>query len=220
MNICADKLASIARSEITREHRKEEFDILLACSAHLFIKKQPVTRNIMREIRDVWSEVKLRKHTKKRFQWKKKDFDNIDWDESSKEFRKGDYYLKHFTTRYCYKRLPLKGENYSARSNWLCPCCGKENKSRSDFMQCSENKEQWMSLQEVLTQVYNKNKVEPVLRVMINASITDTTIEQIQKKHKNLNWTGYQKLIKQQDGIRWGQIRYGRFSKKWQKKQQ
>eukprot|EP00957_Ditylum_brightwellii_P057396 4351819-Ditylum_brightwellii.AAC.1 len=76
----------------------------------------------MCEIRDAWSEVELRKHTKKRFQWKKKDFDNINWDESSKEFRKGDYYLKSFTTRYCYKWLPLKGENYSARSNRLCPC--------------------------------------------------------------------------------------------------
>eukprot|EP00957_Ditylum_brightwellii_P004308 327195-Ditylum_brightwellii.AAC.1 len=118
----------------------------------------------MREIRDVLSEVELRMHMKKRFQWKKKDFNNIDWNESGKELRKGDYYLKRFTTRYCYKRLPLKGEDYSARSNWLCPCYGKENESRSHCMRCSENKEQWTSLQEVLTQVYNKNKVDPVLR--------------------------------------------------------
>eukprot|EP00957_Ditylum_brightwellii_P093810 7143914-Ditylum_brightwellii.AAC.1 len=80
----------------------------------------------MHEVRDAWHEVELRKHTKTRFQWKKKDFDNIDWDKSSKEFRKGDYYHKCFIT--------------------------------------SENKEQWMSLPEVLTHIYDKNKVDPVLR--------------------------------------------------------
>eukprot|EP00957_Ditylum_brightwellii_P090253 6873584-Ditylum_brightwellii.AAC.1 len=44
LNVQADKLATMVRSEISHKDRWEWFDILPACHAQLFIDDKPITR--------------------------------------------------------------------------------------------------------------------------------------------------------------------------------
>eukprot|EP00957_Ditylum_brightwellii_P075499 5738447-Ditylum_brightwellii.AAC.1 len=82
LNIRAVELANYAQGEITTNDRNETVELLPACNAHLLIKGKPITSKIMPNMRDAWSKVALRKDYKKQFQWKTKDFNNINWSKS------------------------------------------------------------------------------------------------------------------------------------------
>eukprot|EP00957_Ditylum_brightwellii_P054830 4155353-Ditylum_brightwellii.AAC.2 len=86
LNVRADELAMMARSEITNKDCREKFDIFPACHAQLFIKNKPITRKLKATIQDKWSAVELRKDCKKRFGWKSQEFDLIQWSESGQNF--------------------------------------------------------------------------------------------------------------------------------------
>eukprot|EP00957_Ditylum_brightwellii_P182218 13882153-Ditylum_brightwellii.AAC.1 len=106
LNVQADKLATMARSEINYKDHRERFDILPACHNQLFIDDKPITRGLKATIRGKWSEVELRKG----YGWKSTDFDLIKWSESGQIFCNADFYHQQFITRYVYERLPVKGE--------------------------------------------------------------------------------------------------------------
>eukprot|EP00957_Ditylum_brightwellii_P060571 4599093-Ditylum_brightwellii.AAC.1 len=72
----------MAQSEITKEDHKESFDLMPACFAQIYINGTPIAWKITREIRNTWSEKATRTDMKKCFQWKKQDFDAIDWEAS------------------------------------------------------------------------------------------------------------------------------------------
>eukprot|EP00957_Ditylum_brightwellii_P040642 3076251-Ditylum_brightwellii.AAC.1 len=65
LNVRADELATMAKSEISHKDWREQFDILPACHAQLFINNKPITRRLKATIREKWSEVELRKDCKK-----------------------------------------------------------------------------------------------------------------------------------------------------------
>eukprot|EP00957_Ditylum_brightwellii_P047161 3581686-Ditylum_brightwellii.AAC.1 len=44
LNVQTDKLATMAKSEISHKDCQEQFDILPACHAQLFIDDKPITR--------------------------------------------------------------------------------------------------------------------------------------------------------------------------------
>eukprot|EP00957_Ditylum_brightwellii_P079231 6025942-Ditylum_brightwellii.AAC.1 len=67
INVQADELAMMARSEISHTDHLERFDILPACDAQLFIEDKPITRRLKATIRGKWSKVELRKDCKKQF---------------------------------------------------------------------------------------------------------------------------------------------------------
>eukprot|EP00957_Ditylum_brightwellii_P182910 13932560-Ditylum_brightwellii.AAC.1 len=95
----------------------------------------------------------------------------VHWADSGKIFGSTGYYHQRFLTRYVYECLPVKGEKYLARIAKTCPCYKKEEESTDHYMQCKENKERWKALSGVLLQVFKKNKVDPVLRLLIMAGI-------------------------------------------------
>eukprot|EP00957_Ditylum_brightwellii_P135857 10362292-Ditylum_brightwellii.AAC.1 len=90
-NAQADKLATMARSEISHKDCQERFDILPACHAQLFIDDKPITRRLKATMREKWSEVELRKDCKKQFGWKSTEFDLIQWSESGQIFCNTDF---------------------------------------------------------------------------------------------------------------------------------
>eukprot|EP00957_Ditylum_brightwellii_P093927 7153151-Ditylum_brightwellii.AAC.1 len=96
---------------------------------------------------------------KKRLQLKRKDFATANWEESGGVFRSRDFYHRRFITQYTYKCLPVKREKYSARADKTCPCCKKENEYFSHFIHCTENKEAWLVLLDVLLGVYEETKL-------------------------------------------------------------
>eukprot|EP00957_Ditylum_brightwellii_P014165 1066737-Ditylum_brightwellii.AAC.1 len=169
----------------------------------------------MSNIRDAWSEVAIWKDCKICFQWKTKDFNNINWSASGRIFKGGDFYHKRFITRYTYKRLPLWGAKYTARENQQCPCCEESQEIMTHFMDCKENKEAWSGLESTLRGIFNDYGIDPVLHILIYSGVTNQNIKEVITKHPNIKWEKYNKLVQQQSGIGWRHIRYGRFSKEW-----
>eukprot|EP00957_Ditylum_brightwellii_P130154 9928233-Ditylum_brightwellii.AAC.1 len=68
------------------------------------------------------------------------------------------------------------------------------------FQYCPKNNESWPDLIEALTSVYNKNNVDPVIRILINAYIIDPsqTIANICKRHPTVDFKLYNCLIREQ----------------------
>eukprot|EP00957_Ditylum_brightwellii_P124228 9469282-Ditylum_brightwellii.AAC.1 len=130
----------------------------------------------MATIQDKWSQIALKQECKKRFQWKTKDFNNIDWDETSRVFCGSDFYHRRFITRYTYERLPLRGEKHSARINKICPCYEADQESNTHFMECTENKEQWSGLVQNLQPILNDYGIDPVLGILIYAGVNNQDI--------------------------------------------
>eukprot|EP00957_Ditylum_brightwellii_P103263 7870531-Ditylum_brightwellii.AAC.1 len=144
-------------------------------------------------IRDAWSAVDLRKDCKEQFGWSKREFNMAHWSESGRIFGNVDYYHQIFITRYAYECLPVKGEKYLAHTDKTFPCCKKEKESTDHYMQCKENKERWEALLGALLQVFEKNKVDPVLRILIMASIQMKDIKALKLEHTSIKWEDYEK---------------------------
>eukprot|EP00957_Ditylum_brightwellii_P065807 4991626-Ditylum_brightwellii.AAC.1 len=98
--------------------------------------------------------------TKKHFQWKKQDFDAIDWIASIRVFNIGNFYHKCFITRYMYECLPVKGEDHSAQADRTCLCCMKELETIHHFLHCQIKKETWSLLPDLFKPIFNDNEVD------------------------------------------------------------
>eukprot|EP00957_Ditylum_brightwellii_P124814 9513887-Ditylum_brightwellii.AAC.1 len=123
LNVHADELVTEAQLQITRQDHKRAFEIFPACYVYLFINGQPITSNMAGIICNKWCTVELRRDTKERFEWNKKNFESVQMDKSGRIYKNLTYNTNHFITRYTYNCLPLRGEKYSARSDKTCPCC-------------------------------------------------------------------------------------------------
>eukprot|EP00957_Ditylum_brightwellii_P132550 10108501-Ditylum_brightwellii.AAC.1 len=82
-------------------------------------------------------------------------------------------------------------------------------------MECKENKEGWEAMQTVLLPVFEKNKIHPILRMLIIAGMIKQDIGNLTRKHMGIDWQPYDRLINQQTRIGWKQLRYGCFVKEW-----
>eukprot|EP00957_Ditylum_brightwellii_P038982 2946457-Ditylum_brightwellii.AAC.3 len=68
-------------------------------------------------------------------------------------------------------------------------------------MQCKENKERWGALLGVLLQMFEKNKVDLVMRLLIMAGMQMKDIETLKMEHTAIRWEEYEKVIAQQSSI-------------------
>eukprot|EP00957_Ditylum_brightwellii_P017483 1316823-Ditylum_brightwellii.AAC.1 len=75
-------------------------------------------------------------------------------------------------------------------------------------------------MSEVLTPVLLKNNINLVLRILIFAGLQHTKMSDVQHQHKTIKWKKYSKLIEQQNGMGWEQIRYGQFGTEWRRAQE
>eukprot|EP00957_Ditylum_brightwellii_P189102 14394646-Ditylum_brightwellii.AAC.1 len=83
------------------------------------------------------------------------------------------------------------------------------------------NPELWSVVIPALTEKYKKNEVDPVLRILLNLSLTSLPqISLLQKQHPAINFRSYKQLIRDQSDIGWKQIIYGRWAVGWDTMQQ
>ena len=140
--------------------------------------------------------------------------DTINWELGGQIYIQLDKYALRFVTRYIYQRLPLHGAAFQKHPTTLCPICKKNAETFEHFNTCIDNKETWKEMIPILTQIYNKHKVDPALRVLINTVIMgDSTHDMIAKQEHP--WDEYSTLIQEQRKIGWSQLRLGRYSNQW-----
>eukprot|EP00978_Attheya_sp_CCMP212_P037101 scaffold172824_cov47-Attheya_sp.AAC.1 len=112
LNIEADDLANEARDE-TSDH-PDTFFQYPASKVMLYIRGQPITRNIAREIRFAWTSQDLHQYMTDKFNWKENTADLIDWYSHGSTLKSYAYYQYLFCVKLIYERLPVLGKN-----SWL-----------------------------------------------------------------------------------------------------
>lgn len=77
------------------------------------------------------------------------------------------------------------------------------------MMQCMSNKEQWNDNIEPLTKIFNKHKIDPVLRILLNKFLIDPNqdISEVLQTHSLIDFNPYQALNNEQKRIGCKQLR-------------
>eukprot|EP00957_Ditylum_brightwellii_P092546 7047258-Ditylum_brightwellii.AAC.1 len=56
------------------------------------------------------------------------------------------------------------------------------------FIHYQLNKETWSLLPDLLKPIFNNNEVDPVMRILINVGLQNTTIDDVQQRHTYIDW--------------------------------
>jgi hypothetical protein len=215
LNIEADNLANEARDETADQ--PDSFFQYPASKVMLYIRGQPITRNIAREIRFAWTSQDLRQYMTDKFNWKPKTADLIDWYSHGSTLKSYAYYQHVFCVKLIHERLPVLGEKFTASPNKICPCCKRCEETTEHYMECLKNPYQPEELRDALRPIYDKHEVDPILRLMINMATANQPINRdiLEGVHPIIDFSPYYELIQEQEEIGWNQLNLGRYGLSW-----
>ena len=93
----------------------------------------------------------------------------------------------------------------------------KQKETFEHFIECLNNPDKYKILQNELTDVYQKHKVDPKLRILVNLDIAGELIslKQVENLYPLLDLEPYETLIEVRTKIGWNQVRFGRFALDW-----
>jgi hypothetical protein len=216
LNIEADALATEARNEIT-DDSTATFHQYPASRVMLYIEGKPITRNISKEIRNAWTTQDLREYMTEQFGWKKSTADDIDWYSHGSTLSSYEYYQHMFCVKLIHKRLPLLGEKFTASPTTSCPCCKARNETFEHFLHCDKNPHRIIEIRDSLKETFDKQEVDPILRLLIYCALSNYTIslEILEGMNPDIDFEPYESLLKEQDEIGWDQLHLGRFGLSW-----
>eukprot|EP00978_Attheya_sp_CCMP212_P003429 scaffold7102_cov34-Attheya_sp.AAC.1 len=195
-----------------------EFNILPASKLMLFINGASITRSHAKEIRNAWSTQRLRDNMTKQFKWASNTADNIDWYSHGSTLQAYDFYQLNLSIKFIHERLPLNEVQFHQSTTDQCPCCKKEKETFEHFIECPNNLDKYKNLQDRLIDVYQKHKVNPVLRILANLAIAGEPIpvENVENLYPLLDLEPYKMLlIEAQTKRGWNHVRFGRFALDW-----
>jgi hypothetical protein len=114
----------------------------------------------------------------------------------------------NFSVKFIHERLPLNGVKFHQSTTNQNPCCKEKKEMFEHFITCHQNLDVYQNLQEGLGEVYQKQQVDPVLRILINLAIAGEPIHdgQVQGMYSLLYFKPYETLINAQTKIGWKQI--------------
>ena len=181
------------------------------------IEGRLITRNLYKEIIQAYTSRDIRTFMEGKFKWDTKTADCIDWESHGSNLSKLDYYQNKFVVKLIHERLPCRAASFNPSNQKECPCCNKTKETIEHMQECEENQEKWEQVIELIVPIYNKYKIDPILRILLNAFIKNPKRElrQVINENKINNYKPYMKLINEQRRIGWKQLRYGRWSRKW-----
>jgi hypothetical protein len=216
LNIEADALATEARNEIN-EGPTTTFHQYPASRVMLYIDGQPITRNISKAIRNAWTTQDLREYMTQQFGWKKCTADNIDWYSHGSTLSSYEYYQHMFCVKLIHKRLPLLGEKFTASPIKTCPCCKVQNETFDHFLHCNKNPHRVIEIRDSLKEKFDKQEVDPILRLIIYRAISNFPIsmEILEGMNPDIDFEPYKSLLQEQNEIGWDQLHLGRFGLSW-----
>ena len=115
-----------------------------------------------------------------------------------------------------HQRLPCKGEKHTSLANDKCPCC-EQKETQEHFEQCPQNVEKYTDLLIKISQLGNKNKIDPVIIKLIERAFKIQPMKEnaLCREEPTIKWDKYRSLLKQQDKIGWKKIARGFFAAEW-----
>eukprot|EP00957_Ditylum_brightwellii_P061501 4667699-Ditylum_brightwellii.AAC.1 len=120
------------------------------------------------------------------------------------------FYHHWFITKLICERLLCLGEKFTAFFVKNCPCCNRHTESIGYFHAYPNNSEKWGDLQDFLTDIFTKHKVDPILRLLLIAYICKptTSLLDLTTKHPTIDFRAYYAFIKAQAKIGWIELQY------------
>lgn len=217
LNNRADKLATEAKEQLKWSARFKEPVLYPASRIAVTIEERLITRSIHKEVIQAYTSQDISTYMERKFQWETATADCVDWECYESNLTRLDYYQNKFAVKLMNERLPCRAEPFNPSSQKECPCCNKAQETIEHMQECEENQEKWEQVAEVIVPIYNKHRIDPMLRILINVFTTkpNTQLQQVINVHNISNFEPYMKLIKEQEKIGWKQVRYGGWSRKW-----
>jgi hypothetical protein len=192
LNNRADELATEAKKNLTRHTAETIQHKYPAAKAHLTINNRLITRKFDNEIQESYTTILIKNDMCKRFDWSNAKYNTIDWQTHGTNMIKLGFYRHKFIVKLIHERLPLQGVSYNPSATTKCPCCSAVDETEKHFMHCQHNEEKWSNVIPQLTTIYNKTSVDPVLRILINISMTEIPLpETLKIKHPHVNVRPY-----------------------------
>ena len=113
-----------------------------------------------------------------KIQVKKNTANLVDWFICGKVHKQSSKNYQRFISRYEHKRLEVNAAKYNiATTIKQCPYCLIDEETTDHFLLCNQNPESWASQIPMLQMQYNKYKVYPALRLLINMAIKNDLIK-------------------------------------------
>jgi hypothetical protein len=215
LNIEADALATEARNETSNDsiifHQYPRSKIML------YINGTPITRNLAKEIRNAWTTQDLREFMTEHFGWETTTGDTIDWYSHGSSLTSLTYYQHVFSVKLIHERLPVQGEIFSASPNKICPCCKQQEETSTHFLKCHKNPHKSTEISDGLKPIFDKNDVDPTLRLLIHRALANhpITIDILEGMNQITDFEPYYKLIAEQEEIGWHQLHLGQSGLSW-----
>eukprot|EP00957_Ditylum_brightwellii_P178944 13631521-Ditylum_brightwellii.AAC.1 len=101
-----------------------------------------------------------------------------------------------------------------------CPYCPALLEMADHFLTCGDNPGHWNTLLPMLKDIYEKNKINPILYILRDMVVLNKSISAAKTQHPKIDWSNYKKLIDTQSVLGWEQVKYDRWSLRWHSKQQ
>eukprot|EP00957_Ditylum_brightwellii_P205527 15344266-Ditylum_brightwellii.AAC.1 len=82
---------------------------------------------------------------------------------------------------------------------------------------CPKSNKKWEDISNILTDVYKKNQVDPILCILLTTHIIKpmTTMQEVQKVYPHINLKPYKRLSQAHKAIGWKQLCYGWWLLEW-----
>eukprot|EP00957_Ditylum_brightwellii_P205773 15345335-Ditylum_brightwellii.AAC.1 len=197
LNIEADALATESKETLSMQARNLSPPLYPACHIGVYLNGQLLTWQIQRELQQAYMQVELITHVQEKFKWTKTTYYAIDWSTHDQNFRQFSYYSHKFLVKLIHECLLVRKASYNLCPVNTCLCCRVHLETNGHFLACPDNPEPWTALQSLLTPLYNKHSVDPVLRIIINHMLPDpaTSVTAIRQQYPDIDWKSYKNLF-------------------------
>jgi hypothetical protein len=122
-----------------------------------------------------------------------------------------------FCVKLIHERLPAQGEKFTASPNKICPCCKQTEETSKHLLTCDKNPHKSTEVRDGLKPIFDKNDVDPILRLLIHRALANhpITLDILEGMNPIINFEPYYALIEEQEEIGWHQLHLGRYGLSW-----
>jgi len=135
------------------------------CYPHLQINGQIIVRDLQSSLRDAAMTPEYREYIRKKFKWKDRDCDNVNWlalKLAMQQFERND---RQQLQKFLHDWLPLRTAPHMAQpaSNRMCPVCQQGPEDVWHFLECQHplRLPAYLQLQKVIQQIHKDRGVDP-----------------------------------------------------------
>jgi len=189
------------------------------CYPHLQINGQIIVRDLQSSLRDAATTPDYREYIRKKFKWKDRDCDNVNWLALKLAMRQFECNDRQRLQKFLHDWLPLRAALHMAQpaSDRTCPVCQQSPEDFWHFLECQHpvRRPAYRQLQTALQQLHKDRGVDPHMLQLLWQGI-NSVHQQYQIDDQYVTYpASFQPLYLDQQRLGWEQLFYGRIASSW-----